>query len=330
MEKIPDIAFSSRIRLARNVKGFPFPTVDDQYVSDIVKPVYQSLNKLGRFHLYHMSKLSSLEKNVLREKHLISTDLTNHNSGAALISEDEKISVMVNEEDHIREQCLMPGFRLEEAFSILDKVDDALSDKIEFAYDTRYGYLTSCPTNVGTGMRASVMLFLPALTMTRKIASVINAVSRERITVRGVYGEGSSAEGAMYQLSNQISLGNTEAEILRHVYNTVLKISEAEISARNEVLTRDEMALKDRVCRAYGILTHAVILSSREFMQLFADVKLGVQMNLLPLKNAGVLDDVVVKMQPANITLMAGREISPRERDAYRAEYVSKTLLSLG
>lgn len=330
MEKIPDIAFSSRIRLARNVKGYPFPTVDDHYVSDIVKPVYQSLNKLGRFHLYHMGKLSALEKNVLREKHLISTDLTNHQSGAALISEDERISVMVNEEDHIREQCLMPGFRLEEAFSILDKVDDALSDKIEFAYDTRYGYLTSCPTNVGTGMRASVMLFLPALTMTRKITAVIHAVSRERITVRGVYGEGSSAEGAMFQLSNQISLGNTESEILRHVYDTVLKFSEAEISARNELLARDELALKDRVRRAYGTLTHAVILSSREFMQLFADVKLGVQMGLLPFQNAGLLDDVVVKMQPANITLMAGRELSPRERDAYRAEYVSKALLSLG
>ena len=328
---LSDIAVSSRIRLARNVNELAFPTVQgDEKVDEIVKPVYHTLKKVKLCNIYHMGSISEVDANVLREKHLISYDLMqNKRNGSAVISEDETLSVMVNEEDHIREQCLLNGCDLEEGYRILDRIDDMLSEKIDFAFDERYGYITSCPTNLGTGMRASVMMFLPALTITRKITPIINKVSRERITVRGVYGEGSSAEGSMYQVSNQVSLGLAEQDILRHVKNTVLRIGDAERTAREELQKFNGLEIKDRVKRAYGILTNAAKIDSKEFMMLFSDVKLGAALGVLPFAKPELLDEILVKVQPANITKAAGRELSAEERDVYRADFVANALTAI-
>ncbi len=326
-EIIADIAVSTRIRLARNVRGIPFPTGAGETEPEIVKPVYTELSKLGTFRLFSMEKTGATEANALCERRLISPDLMrNKQSGAAIISENESISVMINEEDHIRQQCFLNGFNLDEAFAAADRIDDALSDKIDFAFHSDYGYITACPTNLGTGLRASVMLFLPALTITGQIGQLIHAVSRERNTVRGVYGEGSAAEGSMYQLSNQVSLGITEADILSHVAGTVVKICSAENEARGTLLKYGTLEIKDRVQRAYGILTHAARLESKEFMSLLSDVKLGAALELLQLPPSGTLDELIVKMQPANIMLAAGAELSAEQRDVYRAEFVAKAL----
>ncbi len=328
---LSDIAVSSRIRLARNVNELPFPTIQgDEKLDEIVKPVFHALNKVKLCNIYHMGSISDIDANVLREKHLISYDLMqNKRNGSAVISEDETLSVMVNEEDHIREQCLLSGCNLEEGYRILDRVDDLLSEKIEFAFDERYGYITSCPTNLGTGMRASVMMFLPALTITRKITPIIDKVSRERITVRGVYGEGSSAEGSMYQVSNQVSLGLAEQDILRHVKNTVLRIGEAERVAREELQKYSGLEIKDRVKRAYGILTNAAKIDSKEFMMLFSDVKLGAALGILPFEKPELMEEILVKVQPANITKAAGRELTAEERDVYRADFVANALTAI-
>lgn len=323
-----DIAVSSRVRLARNITGYGFPVRSGaQNLGELIKPVYNELSKLGNFKQYNMDKNSTAEIHALKEKHLISDDLiSNHYSGAAIISEDETISVMINEEDHIRAQCVFPGFSLGKGFSTLDKIDDILSKKLSFAFDGNLGYLTSCPTNLGTGMRASVMLFLPAITLNESINAIIGALGKMGITVRGVYGEGSKAEGYMYQVSNQVSLGLSEADIIKNVETTVLKLCEAEHSARSNMLSGDPNGVRDRVLRAYGILTHCVKLSSEEFMRLIASIKLGASLNIIKVKDKQILDELIVKVQPANIMLTAGRTLSSDERDMYRADCTAKIL----
>lgn len=328
---VTNIAVSSRVRLARNINGYVFPVrAGAERLNEIIKPVYNELSKLGKFKLYLMNGDNTVEAHALKEKHLISADLIeNASSGAAIISEDETVSVMVNEEDHIREQCVLKGYNLKSAFSNLDKIDDILSKKLSFSFDNELGYLTSCPTNLGTGMRASVMLFLPAITLNKSINAIINAVGKVGITVRGVYGEGSNAEGYMYQVSNQVSLGLAETDIIKNVETTVLKICEAEQAARKTMLENDPYGVKDMVYRAYGILTNCIKINSTEFMKLIANIKLGAALNLLKINDSYVLDDLIVKVQPANITKSAGRTLSAEERDIYRADFSAKLLSEL-
>lgn len=325
---VSDIALSSRVRLARNINGYGFPVkTGAERLSEIIKPVFNELSKIGKFKLHLMNGGNPVEAHALKEKHLISSDLIENISiGAALISEDETVSVMVNEEDHIRQQCVLKGFNLISAYNNLDKIDDLLSKKLSFAFDNDLGYLTSCPTNLGTGMRASVMLFLPAITLNNSINAIINAVGKVGITVRGVYGEGSNAEGCMYQVSNQVSLGLTEHDIIKNVETTVLKICEAEQTARKNMLEDDPYGVKDMVYRAYGILTNCIKINSGEFMKLIANIKLGSALNLIKINDKYVLDELIVKVQPANITLAAGRALSAEERDIYRADCSAKLL----
>lgn len=323
-----DIAVSSRVRLARNINGYSFPVrAGAERLNEIIKPVYSELSKLGDFKLYVMKSNNSVESHALKEKHLISADLiSNKTTGAAVISEDETISVMINEEDHIREQCVMRGYNLASGYNTLDKIDELLSKKLSFAFDGDLGYITSCPTNLGTGMRASVMLFLPAITLNESINAIINALGKVGITVRGVYGEGSKAEGYMYQVSNQVSLGVSELDIIKNVEATVLKLCEAEQTARKNMLDSDPIGVKDMVFRAYGLLTHCAKINSAEFMNLIAAIKLGAALNLIKVNDKYVLDELIVKVQPANISLAAGRTLSAEERDIYRADCTAKIL----
>lgn len=329
-----DIVISSRVRLARNVEGLPFPIkLRDERSSLIAKKVYDSLYETGIFNLYRIASSKELDLNVLKEKHLISDDLLRAKNGAAIINDSETVSIMINEEDHIREQCILRGFKLNEAYSEIDRVDDAIAAKVKLAYDSRLGYLTCCPTNVGTGMRASVMLFLPALTITDSLENCVGAVSRLNMTVRGVYGEGSKADGYIYQVSNQKTLGVSEKEIISSVESCIRHLVESERIARDRLYKSKPAQLKDQIYRAWGILTNCYSLTSSEFMSLMAYVKLGAYYDLIKLNDADRFEKLFTEAQPANIINISGKAldgdmsaVSAANRDMIRAAYVGKTL----
>ena len=332
MDKNFGIAISSRIRLARNVSGIPFPAKldDERALSVVMKGAEKAAKDLFKFKFYQMGHLPEIDRAALVERHLISNDLMqNLKTGAVLISDDETVSVMVNEEDHYRIQCVLPGDSLVDAYEKAALYDDVLSQSVGLAYDEELGYLTACPTNIGTGMRASVMLFLPALTIKRGMSAIINAVSKVGLTVRGVYGEGSKAEGYLYQISNQVSLGVSEQDVIRMVQNAVDTICRQEYKAREELKARQGINLVDSVHRAYGILTNACKMSSEELVELMSEYKLGVYSGIIECKNPDALEKLQVLCQPANLTKIAGKQLSAGDRDIFRAEYVKKQLKSI-
>ena len=324
---------SSRIRFARNLSGYPFPgeNLSVKDAGEIISRVSKELIKTGEYKIFQMKALHPVEIQVLKEKYLVSTDLMEKKDvGAVMLSDDEAVAVMINEEDHLREQCILKGFKLREAYERIDLIDDALSKNLGFAFDSDFGFLTRCATNLGTGMRASVMMFLPAITMSGAAADLFADVKKLGLTVRGAFGEGSDAEGYVYQISNQVSLGVSEAEILTNVEFTVKTLADIEKKQREIIYDGDPVKMQDRCRRAYGILTNAALLSSKEFSSLIADVKLGCSYGILKLENPESLDDLEVTMRPAHINMMAREELSYEERDFFRAEYVGKTLRKMG
>ncbi len=320
----------TRVRLARNLKGYPFKVKNTVAAREIVKKVNRALVRSDTFNLFYMSNLSDLKLEAMKERHLISQNLIdNRECGAVLINPNESISVMINEEDVIREQCFMKGLRLTEAYKRLDRIDDDLEKNLNLAYSSELGYLTACPTNLGTGLRASVMLFLPALTESGKIGALVKEVSKLGLTVRGHYGEGSDAEGYMYQISNEVTLGVSEEQILREVESTVQDICRAERDEMEKIFARNELKTMDRARKAYGILTNAVILSYGEFLSHVALVKLGAMMGYISIDNVEEIDDLIIKARPANICEQYGKRLSATDRDLYRAEFVGRKLIKL-
>ncbi len=324
---------STRIRLARNLEGYPFPShlKDEKQAKEIIRLVFSGLNRLEDYKLYYMDGISEWEANSLKENHLISPDLiTRKKSGAALINHDESVSVMINEEDHLREQCIVKGLQLKKAYDKLCDIDNKIGRSIKFAYDEQLGYLTACPTNLGTGLRASVMLFLPALTINGSMREVVRSISRLGLTVRGVYGEGSDAEGYMYQISNEVTLGVSEEEIISQVDEIARKLCSLESSERGKLRTgASQLAVKDKCLRAYGVATNCAVLSSGELASLAADIKLGACLGFIDIPDVARVDDLVVRMQPYNINKSAGRVLTAGERDTYRAEYAGNHLRKL-
>ncbi len=318
---------STRIRLARNVDGLPFPhKLKRADALNIIDGVTRALTPLDRFVRYDMSGISQLDGAILQEKHLISPDLlTDSPFGAALISADETVSVMVNEEDHIREQVIMSGLALDNAYDRINGIDDVLSKSIKLAYSPRFGYLTACATNLGTGMRASVMMFLPALTMCNMMDACINDVGRLNMTVRGVYGEGSKADGYLYQISNQRTLGMTEKDILGAVRSAINYVSDAELRARMR-LKADEPALKDKIFRAWGVATNAYKLTTGEAMQILSLIRLGAYYGYIGVKNDIEFQNLITGCQPANMQRLSGKNMSVDERDIMRADYLASRL----
>ena len=318
---------STRIRLARNVDGLPFPhKLKRADALKIIDGVTRALAPLDRFVRYDMSGISQLDGAILQEKHLISPDLlTDSPFGAALISADETVSVMVNEEDHIREQVIMSGLALDNAYDRINGIDDVLSKSIKLAYSPRFGYLTACATNLGTGMRASVMMFLPALTMCNMMDACINDVGRLNMTVRGVYGEGSKADGYLYQISNQRTLGMTEKDILGAVRSAINYVSDAELRARMR-LKADEPALKDKIFRAWGVATNAYKLTTGEAMQILSLIRLGAYYGYIGVKNDIEFQNLITGCQPANMQRLSGKNMSVDERDIMRADYLASRL----
>ncbi len=326
-----DVVVSTRVRLARNFADYPFPNrlTDVGQAREIVRLLAAELNHTDTFDVYYMSSVSAEKAAFLKERHLISQDLINNRRiSAALVSRDESISVMINEEDHVREQYFLNEFNLKKVYERISGIDDIISESIPFAYDEALGYLTACPTNLGTGLRASVMLFLPGLTRRSVMRKLMPYLTRLGLTVRGAFGEGSGTEGELYQVSNEITLGRSEDEILKVVEDAVRLIAEFELRERQRLMEEDEVAFRDRVCRAYGILTNCVRIDAHEFMLHMADVKLGVASGILN-GTMQELNDLIVAMRPANINRLNGAPLGERERDVYRAEYTRKALRAM-
>jgi len=330
-----DTVISSRVRLARNIEGLPFPHLmtpeRGEKVIEMVRRAFASKDaaKLGLddAEVIRMSEMSVVDRQVLVEKHLISPNLArNSTSGAAAITPDESVSVMINEEDHIRIQCLYAGLQLREALYRADRVDDLLEGKMEYAFSENRGYLTACPTNVGTGMRASVMVHLPALVINNKAGQVFTTVVKLGFIVRGLYGEGTEAVGNIFQVSNQVTLGQSEADIVQNLRNVVEQIIAQEKEARESLMSEMKEQIEDKVGRAYGILLYGHVFSSKEAMQYLSDVRLGVDLGLLPQVNRQVLNELLVAIRPGYLQKMAGRELDPWERDTMRADLIRSRL----
>ncbi len=321
----------SRVRLARNLNGYPFKIRDEKTAREVVKNVNRALVKTDTFDLFYMSNLTEMKLEAMKERHLISQNLIdNRTCGAVLINQDESLSIMINEEDVIRQQCFMKGLSLIEAHKRLSNVDDALSKNLDLAFSDKFGYLTACPTNLGTGLRASVMMFLPALTESGKIGAMFKEVDRLGLTVRGLYGEGSTAEGYIYQISNEVTLGVSEYDIISEVENTVFEICRAERAEMERLYGgRNELKTMDRARKAFGVLTNAVLLSYGEFLSLIAEVKLGAMLGMININELDKMDQLIVDARPANICEQYGKRLSSTDRDLFRAEMVGKKLLKI-
>lgn len=324
---------SSRIRLARNLNGYPFPARlrSARQAKEIIRSVSAAINKVDEFRLYYMDGISEDDALNLVENRLISPALLNTPSrSAALINEKGDISIMINEEDHLREQCISKGLSLRPAYNLMSSKDSLIARSIQFAYDEQLGYLTACPTNLGTGLRASVMMFLPALELGGVMPDVIKSVTRLGLTVRGAYGEGSQAKGYNYQVSNEVTLGVSEETILSQVESVVSKIIEMEATERKRLKScSGALLLKDKCLRAYGLLTNCALMTNSELDVLCADLKLAACLGFLKISDITAVDDLMLRMKPSNLNALAGRTLEAQERDAYRAQYSSKKISGL-
>lgn len=325
-EQNPEIVISTRIRLARNLKDIPFPHMlkNKEDISNKIKDaVFNSGSTLAKdFEDVNLDKIPDGEKKKLSEAHLLSRQMLAGGNHHCLINKDKTMSLMIMEEDHIRQQVILGGYKLEEAYEICNKVDDVLSENLDFAFDEKLGYLTACPTNVGTGLRASVMLHLPALSMTGKIDRIVQSAGNVGIAVRGYDGEGSKAEGFFYQISNQITMGATEREIIDRVKNVTDQIISFEKEARESILKNNKAEIEDRVWRSYGILKYARKVTSKEATSMLSDVLTGINMGIIKTETSPSLMELIVGAQPAGI----GTDISPEERDIKRAEFIRNNL----
>lgn len=329
-----DIVISTRIRLARNLRDYPFPMLaTNQQSKEVLEKVSAVLNDeelktISKFELVGLDRLNELQRRVLVEKHLISPNLANESrNGAVILSENESISIMINEEDHLRIQCLSPGFQIREVWDLANQIDDIFESQLEYAFDEKRGYLTSCPTNVGTGIRASVMMHLPALVLTQQINRILSAVTQVGLAVRGLYGEGSEATGNVFQISNQITLGQTEEEIIDNLHSVARQIIEHERAARQKLLQESKHRIIDRVNRSFGILSHAAIIDSKEAAQRLSDVRLGIDLGIIKNVSANVLNELMVMTQPGFLQQYAGGKLSADDRDIRRAEMIRERLV---
>lgn len=324
-----DIVVSTRIRLARNIKEYPFPnklnTKNRIVINNIIKDAIEKDNKYN-LNFVEMKTLARFEAASMAERHIISPEFASDADGRALlIMPEEDICIMLNEEDHIRLQVMKSGFALDEAYQVADEIDSSIGEKLEFAFDERIGYLTQCPTNLGTGMRASVMLHLPALTMNGQIHKLINTISKLGLTFRGAFGEGSKAIGDMYQLSNQITLGISEEFAIKNLKSITLQLCAQERAARDEILK--SINTDDAIFRAYGTLKWARLLSTKELMENLSLVRLGSVAGKINVPIETV-NELMISMQPASINARAGQKLPEQERDTVRASEVRNRLNS--
>lgn len=324
-----DVVISSRIRFARNLSGLPFITKmtkeDKEKVEDKIKEIAPSLGYGIKF--LKLKDIDDITKMSLVEKHIVSPNfvLNNENVGAMLINDDENISVMINEEDHLRIQILGAGLDLDNLLNLGIELDNKIQESLNYAYSEEYGFLTACPTNVGTGLRASVMVHLPALTTTGNIQKILEVINNFGMNIRGIYGEGSKTYGNMYQISNKQSLGISEEEIIKNLKLITEKIIEQERLAR-KILAKDSIELEDKVYRAFGILNTCKKISSEEAQDLLSSVKLGTDMGIIKELNDLKVNKLVLYTKPANLQKYLGKKIDAYERDIKRAEVIKEII----
>lgn len=323
-----DVVLSTRIRLARNLKGIPFPgkmtAQDAQKVIDLVENALEEMHYT--FTKVDLPDMSEAEKQKLVEEHYISPNLASSKLPcAAYISEDENVSIMINEEDHLRIQCIYAGFEDKKAYELISRVDDYLSEKLEYAMHEKYGYLTSCLTNVGTGMRISYMLHLPATVMAGAADSVIAAVSKLGVTVRGMYGEGTQSSGNLFQLSNQTTLGRSETEIAASLNETLNSVIAKERELRQKLSEKKGIILEDKIMRSYALLRSARIMQSKEMMERLSDVRFGIGLGIVDDADYKTLNNIMVTASPAHITADCGSN-GAVERDVRRAQLIRNAL----
>ena len=319
-----DVVLSSRVRLARNFSDIPFaPKMSDE---DARKTIARIVETIGTdregtaFRLIRLCEMPQSQREMLVEHHLISFDLLKYSQrAAALISTNETLSVMVNEEDHIRIQGLLPGMQLERAADMALHTDDILGSREPFAFDEKWGFLTCCPANTGTGMRASFLIHLPALRMTGKLGAVVQAFGKIGLIIRGLYGDGNEARGNLYLVSNQVTLGRSEEDVIKSVMAPAAQLLNSERLLRRKLMDADADGLTDRVMRSNGILQNARLMSENEFMDRYSDIRLGACLGLLDY-DPEKLDRLMMDMQPSSLSVLAGREMNERELDLLRAD----------
>jgi protein arginine kinase len=323
-----DIVITSRIRLARNLKNYKFPIyMTESESNSVINEIYNAVSKHENYKLTYMKDLSDVKKNSLIENHIISPALANkRNEGAFLLSPDGKTSVMINEEDHIRIQTIEDGLSLKECWKLSNEVDDIIEESVDYAFDRELGYITACPTNIGTGMRASVMLHLPALSITNQIDKLLYGVSQLGVAVRGVYGEGTKSIGHLYQISNQGTLGASEETLIDKINQIVMQIIDKEKNTREHLMKNNYDDLEDDFCRAYGLLTNARKMTVDEAMKLLSLIKLGSEMGITPMVKGKNIYQLMIWIQPNNISTIDA-ELSPKDRDKKRAEIIRRELL---
>lgn len=313
---------SSRIRLARNLEDRSFPGWASEEENHAVwlqsKAIFDALET--PFISFGMEETSTLDKELLFERHLVSNELSQQDDSCGVfVTQDECLSIMVNEEDHIRIQSLQAGLNLQKAWEAADKIDDQLEEQLTYAFSPRLGYLTSCPSNVGTGLRASVMLHLPGLVLMDEMTPVINGISKIGLAVRGMWGEGSEAAGNMFQISNQITLGRKETDIIGHLEQIVLELIDHELNARQRLMEKQSLLVEDHVARAVGLLSHAKLMTSAEALNLLSALRLGTDLGLLDQLSPKELDTLFISIQPAHLQKLENLDLDADSRDAVRA-----------
>jgi protein arginine kinase len=329
------VVISSRVRLARNLSNHTFPNRATEESSKLVmeevsKVIRDDTESLGNiFDHIGMNHLSQVDKIAMMEKHIISPNFVKVKKPATLIlSKDEALSIMINEEDHIRIQSMAIGMNLEKALEEANRIDDLFEEALSYAFDEKLGYLTACPTNLGTGLRASYMIHVPALETTGQLQFILDAIGKFGLTVRGIYGEGTEAQGSVFQISNQVTLGQTEHEIIDNLTSVTKQIIEQELIVRNKLLKDKKKYFEDAVYRSYGILSHARMITSKEAMRLLSDLKVGIELGIIKTVDQQRINiyNMMAQIQPANLQIMFNKDLTVDERDGARADFIREHL----
>lgn len=332
-----DVVVSSRIRLARNLADYDFQEkLGDEAALKMIEKIRSLTPEItGRegmeFYSCVLTNLTGIQKNTLVESHSISPALVSKKQPTGLIlSEDESVSIMINEEDHLRIQVVMAGRDLRETYKAADRIDDYLDSRLSYSYSDRYGYLTSCLTNVGTGLRASYMMFLPGLTVSGKLQQLINEVAKYGIAIRGMYGEGTKSAGFLYQVSNQKTLGENEQDIMENLDQIVNQIVAMEHKSRSEWMEKEHDEIEDKVFRSYGVLRYTKSITAKDAMMLLAQLKLGSDMGIIRFNgNGSDIHRLMLEIQPASLQNAAKKTMEKAERDHARAQYLNTHLPNL-
>lgn len=325
------IVMSSRVRLARNIKDGAFPgwakKPERVRVLEIIRPAVESLPEMKGAFSETMDNLDPIEKQILVERHLVSREHAAKSAGSGLvINTDETLAVMINEEDHLRMQALRPGLQIRQAWQALDQLDSELERKLDYAFSNEIGYLTACPTNLGTGIRVSAMLHLPGLVLAEQINPIIQSVNKLGLAVRGLYGEGTEALGNVFQVSNQMTLGETETSIVERLEKVLAQIIEHEENARASLLEKKPKMVYNHIGRAYGILANSHSISSKETMNLLSLLRLGIEMGMFPKTDGALVDELFILTQPAHLQKTNSEKLSAEERDLLRADMLRDRL----